>query len=170
MTCGKCNYDKAYFREVQTRSADEAATLFFTCVKCGCVGIACAGCALTNSELTMAPVQGLRQSITLLLSCVAGTAGRVSPMLMACNLHGGCVKMLQMLVCTESAAADSLTCGIRSSHTPNLTRPCSVDRAMTGILSVLVMPRFYFVEFLVVVHSLHVQHAAQVRRYMCQTI
>lgn len=37
VTCGKCNYDKAYFREVQTRSADEAATLFFTCVKCGYV-------------------------------------------------------------------------------------------------------------------------------------
>lgn len=168
MTCGKCNYDKAYFREVQTRSADEAATLFFTCVKCGCVGIACAGCALTNSELTMAPVQGLLQSITWLLSCFAGTAGRVSPIL----IDGGCVKMLQMLVCTESAAADSLTCGIRSSQTPNLTGPYSVDRAMTGILSVLVMPRCYFVtwSFLVVVHSLHVQHAAQVRRFMSQTV
>lgn len=36
-TCSKCNHDKAYFTEVQTRSADEAATLFFTCVKCGWV-------------------------------------------------------------------------------------------------------------------------------------
>lgn len=35
VTCSKCNHDKAYFTEVQTRSADEAATLFFTCVKCG---------------------------------------------------------------------------------------------------------------------------------------
>lgn len=35
VTCSKCNHDQAYFTEVQTRSADEPATLFFTCVSCG---------------------------------------------------------------------------------------------------------------------------------------
>lgn len=34
-TCGKCSYHQAYFMEVQTRSADEPATLFFKCVQCG---------------------------------------------------------------------------------------------------------------------------------------
>jgi len=34
MVCPKCGHGEAYFREAQTRSADEAATLFFDCVKC----------------------------------------------------------------------------------------------------------------------------------------
>lgn len=34
-TCGKCSFNKAYFEQRQTRSADEASTLFFTCVSCG---------------------------------------------------------------------------------------------------------------------------------------
>ena len=32
--CEKCGHDKAFFREVQIRSADEPATLFFRCCKC----------------------------------------------------------------------------------------------------------------------------------------
>lgn len=32
--CPKCNSTKAYYEERQTRSADEAATIFFTCVQC----------------------------------------------------------------------------------------------------------------------------------------
>ncbi|MCS7113734.1 MAG: transcription factor S [Nitrososphaerota archaeon] len=35
--CPKCSYDKAYWWMVQTRSADEAPTRFFRCVKCGYV-------------------------------------------------------------------------------------------------------------------------------------
>lgn len=35
--CPKCGYDKAYWWMVQTRSADEAPTRFFRCVKCGYV-------------------------------------------------------------------------------------------------------------------------------------
>eukprot|EP00775_Hariotina_reticulata_P009619 gene9619-9780_t len=34
-TCPACTYDKAYFMEVQTRSADEPMTIFFKCVDCG---------------------------------------------------------------------------------------------------------------------------------------
>lgn len=34
-TCPECNNHKAYYQELQTRSADEPATLFFKCVKCG---------------------------------------------------------------------------------------------------------------------------------------
>lgn len=34
-TCPKCQYMQAYFMEIQTRSADEPATLFFKCVQCG---------------------------------------------------------------------------------------------------------------------------------------
>ena len=30
-TCRKCENDKAYFKEIQIRSADEPATLFFKC-------------------------------------------------------------------------------------------------------------------------------------------
>ncbi|CAL5194974.1 unnamed protein product [Lathyrus oleraceus] len=35
--CPNCRHDKAAYKEVQTRSADEPATLFFKClnVKCG---------------------------------------------------------------------------------------------------------------------------------------
>ena len=32
--CPKCNHDKAYYWMAQTRSADEAETQFFRCVKC----------------------------------------------------------------------------------------------------------------------------------------
>ncbi|MEM2739417.1 MAG: transcription factor S [Candidatus Bathyarchaeia archaeon] len=35
--CPKCGYDKAYWWMMQTRSADEAPTRFFRCVKCGYV-------------------------------------------------------------------------------------------------------------------------------------
>ena len=36
-TCKKCENDKAYFKEIQIRSADEPATLFFKCsnIECG---------------------------------------------------------------------------------------------------------------------------------------
>lgn len=33
-TCPNCSHGQAYFKEVQTRSADEPATLFFKCVEC----------------------------------------------------------------------------------------------------------------------------------------
>ena len=33
--CEKCGHNEAYFNEVQIRSADEPATLFFKCCKCG---------------------------------------------------------------------------------------------------------------------------------------
>lgn len=33
--CPKCHNDKAYYWLVQTRAADEAATRFFRCTKCG---------------------------------------------------------------------------------------------------------------------------------------
>lgn len=32
--CKKCGHDKAYFWEIQTRSADEPATRFYKCEKC----------------------------------------------------------------------------------------------------------------------------------------
>jgi DNA-directed RNA polymerase subunit M/transcription elongation factor TFIIS len=34
-TCPKCAFHSAYFMEVQTRSADEPATIFYKCVDCG---------------------------------------------------------------------------------------------------------------------------------------
>ena len=34
VTCPKCSYHQAYFMEIQIRSADEPATLFFKCVQC----------------------------------------------------------------------------------------------------------------------------------------
>ncbi|PRW32558.1 transcription factor S [Chlorella sorokiniana] len=34
--CPDCSYHTAYFKEVQIRSADEPATLFFRCASCGC--------------------------------------------------------------------------------------------------------------------------------------
>lgn len=33
--CPACNCQRAYYEQRQTRSADEASTLFFTCVDCG---------------------------------------------------------------------------------------------------------------------------------------
>ena len=33
-TCPKCGFEEAYFSILQTRSADEAPTRFFKCVKC----------------------------------------------------------------------------------------------------------------------------------------
>jgi len=33
--CKKCGNDKAYYFEKQTRSADESATRFYKCTKCG---------------------------------------------------------------------------------------------------------------------------------------
>ena len=33
--CDHCGNDKAYFWELQTRSADEPATEFYRCTKCG---------------------------------------------------------------------------------------------------------------------------------------
>lgn len=35
--CPRCGYGEAYYWEMQTRSADEPATRFFRCVKCGYV-------------------------------------------------------------------------------------------------------------------------------------
>mmetsp|Transcript_8233 Transcript_8233/g.51259 ORF Transcript_8233/g.51259 Transcript_8233/m.51259 type:complete len:270 (-) Transcript_8233:1451-2260(-) len=34
-TCPKCSHGKAYFMQIQTRSADEPASLFYKCVNCG---------------------------------------------------------------------------------------------------------------------------------------
>lgn len=34
-TCEKCGHKRAYFKQMQTRSADEPPTEFFKCVKCG---------------------------------------------------------------------------------------------------------------------------------------
>jgi DNA-directed RNA polymerase III subunit RPC11 len=34
VACPSCAYPQAYFKEIQTRSADEPATLFFKCAKC----------------------------------------------------------------------------------------------------------------------------------------
>jgi DNA-directed RNA polymerase III subunit RPC11 len=34
ITCPKCTHDKATFHQQQTRSGDEASTIFYTCVKC----------------------------------------------------------------------------------------------------------------------------------------
>lgn len=33
-TCPKCSHKKAYFFQLQTRSADEPMTTFFRCVQC----------------------------------------------------------------------------------------------------------------------------------------
>ena len=35
VTCPACGHNEAYFWTVQTRAADEPATRFFKCVKCG---------------------------------------------------------------------------------------------------------------------------------------
>lgn len=35
ISCQKCSNTKAYFKEFQTRSADEPMTQFFRCTKCG---------------------------------------------------------------------------------------------------------------------------------------
>ncbi len=35
ITCPRCGFNEAYYWEIQTRSADEPATRFFKCVKCG---------------------------------------------------------------------------------------------------------------------------------------
>lgn len=34
VTCPHCEHGEAYFREIQTRSADEPATLFYSCCAC----------------------------------------------------------------------------------------------------------------------------------------
>ena len=34
-TCPKCSHPRAYFIELQTRSADEPSTFFYKCVNCG---------------------------------------------------------------------------------------------------------------------------------------
>ena len=33
--CPACGHDRAYFRQMQTRSADEPMTMFYKCEKCG---------------------------------------------------------------------------------------------------------------------------------------
>ena len=33
--CEQCGHKKAYLKELQTRSADEPATIFYKCAKCG---------------------------------------------------------------------------------------------------------------------------------------
>ncbi len=35
-TCKKCEFDRAYFKEIQIRSADEPATIFFKCANLDC--------------------------------------------------------------------------------------------------------------------------------------
>ncbi len=35
VTCPKCECGKAYFRQIQIRSADEPSTIFYKCVDCG---------------------------------------------------------------------------------------------------------------------------------------
>ncbi len=35
VTCPKCEAGKAYFRQIQIRSADEPSTIFYKCVECG---------------------------------------------------------------------------------------------------------------------------------------
>jgi DNA-directed RNA polymerase subunit M/transcription elongation factor TFIIS len=35
VNCPSCSHGYAYFMEVQTRSADEPATIFYKCVDCG---------------------------------------------------------------------------------------------------------------------------------------
>ncbi len=34
-TCPKCENGKAYFKQIQIRSADEPSTIFFKCTECG---------------------------------------------------------------------------------------------------------------------------------------
>ena len=34
-TCPKCEGSKAYFKQIQIRSADEPSTIFYKCVDCG---------------------------------------------------------------------------------------------------------------------------------------
>lgn len=34
-TCPKCECGKAYFKQIQIRSADEPSTIFYKCVDCG---------------------------------------------------------------------------------------------------------------------------------------
>jgi DNA-directed RNA polymerase III subunit RPC11 len=34
-TCPKCENGKAYFKQIQIRSADEPSTIFYKCVECG---------------------------------------------------------------------------------------------------------------------------------------
>ena len=34
-TCPKCAHPKAYYRQMQTRSADEPSSIFYRCVVCG---------------------------------------------------------------------------------------------------------------------------------------
>ncbi|KAF7293135.1 DNA-directed RNA polymerase subunit [Mycena chlorophos] len=34
-TCDKCNHDRAYFYQLQIRSADEPMTTFYRCAQCG---------------------------------------------------------------------------------------------------------------------------------------
>ncbi|XP_055328990.1 DNA-directed RNA polymerase III subunit RPC10-like [Paramacrobiotus metropolitanus] len=34
-TCPKCNHKRAYYHQMQTRSADEPMTIFYKCVSCG---------------------------------------------------------------------------------------------------------------------------------------
>lgn len=35
VVCPKCSHDKAYFTQIQTRSADEASTIIYDCCNCG---------------------------------------------------------------------------------------------------------------------------------------
>lgn len=34
-TCPKCGHSRAFFLQIQTRSADEPMTTFYKCVQCG---------------------------------------------------------------------------------------------------------------------------------------
>ena len=35
VVCPKCEHDEAFYEQFQTRSADEPATTFYSCTKCG---------------------------------------------------------------------------------------------------------------------------------------
>ena len=35
VTCPFCEHNKAYFKEIQIRSADEPSTVFYKCCECG---------------------------------------------------------------------------------------------------------------------------------------
>mmetsp|Transcript_25207 Transcript_25207/g.42282 ORF Transcript_25207/g.42282 Transcript_25207/m.42282 type:complete len:107 (-) Transcript_25207:71-391(-) len=35
-TCEKCGHDQAYYKQIQTRSADEPMTVFYTCQNAKC--------------------------------------------------------------------------------------------------------------------------------------
>ena len=54
--CDKCHHDKALFWQMQTRSGDEGATLFYECVSCGhsmreVSGVNCDNCSYKHARV-----------------------------------------------------------------------------------------------------------------------